>query len=139
MIEINLVGPLQTTSAFLGQLCDGGGDLVNISSVAGRKARPTGSVYSMTKWGINGWSEALRIELQGKGVRVIVVEPGAVRTELTDHITHPAARDATARMFSGAGTVLEAKDIAEVIAFAVSRPPHVALNEILVRPAGQEY
>ena len=77
MVETNLLGAMTATEVFLDQLRDGGGDLVNISSVAGRRARAGASVYNATKWGINGWSEALRQELQ-PGVRVIVIEPGAV-------------------------------------------------------------
>ena len=91
MIEANLLGAMTVTEVFLGQLRDGGGDLVNLSSVARRTARPGNAVYAATKWGINGWSEALRQELQ-PDVRVIVIEPGAVATELTDHITYPAAK-----------------------------------------------
>ena len=78
---------MTATEVFLDQLRDGGGDLVNISSVAGRTARPGNAGYAATKWGLNGWSESLRQELQ-PDIRVIVIEPGAVATELTDHITH---------------------------------------------------
>ena len=78
-------------AVFLDQLRDGGGDLVNISSVAGRTARAGNASYAATKWGINGWSEALRQELQ-PDIRVIVIEPGAVATELVNHITSEAGR-----------------------------------------------
>ena len=87
MVETNLLGAITTTEVFLDQLRDGGGDLVNISSVAGRTARPGNAVYAATKWGLGGWSESLRQELQPE-IRVMVIEPGAVATELTDHITH---------------------------------------------------
>ena len=93
MVEVNLLGAITATEVFLDQLRDGGGDLVNISSVAGRTARAGNAVYAATKWGINGWSEALRQELQ-PDVRVIVIEPGAVATELTDHITDAGAKQA---------------------------------------------
>jgi len=136
MIDINLTGALVTTHVFLDQLRDGGGDIVNLSSVAGRKSRPTGAVYSATKWGIGGWSEGLRQEVQGDGVRVIVVEPGAVRTELADHISDPEINEATRGMWDTVEAMVP-EDIAEVIAFAVTRPPHVALNEILIRPTRQ--
>ena len=88
-----------------------------------------------TKWGINGWSEGLRQELQ-PDVRVIVVEPGAVATELTDHITHDATKQATQDYVRD--LAITSEDIAEVIAFAVSRPKRMTLNEILVRPTAQE-
>jgi NADP-dependent 3-hydroxy acid dehydrogenase YdfG len=135
MIEVNLLGAITTTEVFLDQLrADGGGDLVNISSVAGRTARPSNGVYAATKWGINGWSESLRQELQ-PDIRVTVVEPGAVGTELTDHITHAATKEATEAYVKDLAIVPE--DIAEVIAFAVSRPRRMTLNEILVRPTAQ--
>ncbi|MCW3063478.1 MAG: family oxidoreductase [Solirubrobacterales bacterium] len=98
MVEVNLLGAMTTTEVFLDQLRDGGGDLVNISSVAGRTARPGSSVYNATKWGLGGWSEALRQELQ-PDVRVMVIEPGAVATELTDHITHADAKRAAEQLY----------------------------------------
>ncbi len=134
MVETNLLGAITTTEVFLRQLQDGGGDLINLSSVAGRTARPGNAVYAATKWGLNGWSESLRQQLL-PDVRVIVIEPGAVATELTDHITHAETRAAAEEMY--AQTSIAARDIAEIIAFAVSRPRSVSLNEILVRPTGQ--
>jgi NADP-dependent 3-hydroxy acid dehydrogenase YdfG len=134
MIEINLLGAITVTEVFLDQLRDGGGDLVNLSSVAGRTARPGNAVYAATKWGINGWSESLRQELQ-PGVRVMVIEPGAVATELTDHITNPDSKRGTEQMYQQ--LAITADDIAEVIAFAVTRPRRMTLNEILVRPTAQ--
>lgn len=134
MIETNLMGAITATEVFLDQLKDGGGDLVNISSVAGRTARPGNAVYAATKWGMGGWSEALRQELQPE-VRVIVIEPGAVATELTDHITHGETRKAAEQMY--AEESISAEDVAEVIAFAIARQRGVSLNEILVRPTGQ--
>jgi len=106
----------------------------NISSVAGRTARAGNAVYAATKWGINGWSEGLRQELQ-PDIRVTVVEPGAVATELTDHITHEATKQATQEFVRD--LAITPQDIAEVIAFAVSRPRRMTLNEILVRPTAQ--
>ena len=83
---------------------------------------------------MNGWSESLRQQLQ-PGVRVIVIEPGAVDTELPEHITHKETRSAVEQMYQA--TSISAQDIAEIIAFAVSRPRNVSLNEILVRPTAQ--
>ena len=134
MIEVNLLGAITATEVFLDQLRDGGGDLINISSVAGRTARPGNAGYAATKWGMNGWSESLRQELQ-PDVRVIVIEPGAVATELTDHLTHPETKAGAEQMYQQ--TAISAQDIAEVIVFAVSRPRNVSLNEILIRPTGQ--
>lgn len=136
MIETNLLGAITTTEVFLNQLrASDGGDLINLSSVAGRTARAGNGVYAATKWGMNGWSESLRQELQ-PGVRVIVVEPGAVATELTDHITHDATKESIEDFY--ASTAITAQDIADIIAFAVSRPRSVSLNEILVRPTVQQ-
>jgi NADP-dependent 3-hydroxy acid dehydrogenase YdfG len=134
MVEVNLLGAMSATEVFLDQLRDGGGDLVNISSVAGRTARAGNAVYAATKWGLNGWSEALRQELQ-PDVRVIVIEPGAVATELTDHITDDETKQATEQFYEA--TAITAEDIAQVIGFALSRPRSVSLNEILIRPTAQ--
>ena len=134
MVETNLLGAMAATEVFLDQLRDHQGDLVNLSSVAGRTARPGNAVYAATKWGMNGWSEALRQELH-PDVRVMVIEPGAVATELTDHITHPGTKQAAEQMYER--VAITAQDIAEIIAFAVTRPRRVTLNEILVRPTAQ--
>ncbi len=134
MVEVNLLGAMTATEVFLDQLRDGGGDLVNISSVAGRTARAFGSGYNATKWGLNGWSEALRQELL-PDIRVMVIEPGAVGTELTDHITDSSVKEATEKFYGE--VAITAADIAEIIAFSVSRPRRVNLNEILVRPTAQ--
>jgi NADP-dependent 3-hydroxy acid dehydrogenase YdfG len=134
MVETNLLGAITAAEVFLDQLRDGGGDLVNLSSVAGRTARPGASVYNATKWGLNGWSEALRQELQ-PDVRVMIIEPGAVATELTDHITDAQTKQVTEKMYEE--TAITAEDVAEVIAFAIERPRRLTLNEILIRPTVQ--
>ncbi len=134
MVEVNLLGTIITTEVFLDQLRDGGGDLVNISSVAGRTARAGNAVYAATKWGINGFSEGLRQELL-PDVRVMVIEPGAVATELAGHITDADTRRLTEQFVHD--TAITAQDVAEVIAFAISRPRRMTLNEILVRPTAQ--
>jgi NADP-dependent 3-hydroxy acid dehydrogenase YdfG len=134
MVEVNLLGAITATEVFLEQLRDGGGDLINISSVAGRTARAGNAVYAATKWGINGFSEGLRQELQ-PDIRVTVIEPGAVSTELTDHITDAQTKQATQEFVRD--LAITPQDIAEVIAFAVSRPRRMTLNEILVRPTAQ--
>jgi NADP-dependent 3-hydroxy acid dehydrogenase YdfG len=134
MVETNLLGAMTATEVFLDQLrAGGGGDLVNISSVAGRVAPAGFAAYAATKWGINGWSDALRVELQ-PDIRVIVIEPGAIATELSDHITHADSKRAAKDSLDMA---IPPHDIADVIAFALSRPQRVTLNEILVRPTVQ--
>jgi NADP-dependent 3-hydroxy acid dehydrogenase YdfG len=134
MVEVNLLGAMTATEVFLDQLRDGGGDLINISSVAGRTARAGNAGYAATKWGMNGWSEALRQELQ-PDIRVTVIEPGAVATELTDHITHPDAKQSAEQLYQQ--LAITADDVADVIAFAVTRPRRMTLNEILLRPTAQ--
>lgn len=134
MIEVNLIGAITATEVFLDQLKDGGGDVVNISSVAGRTARAGNGVYAATKWGMNGWSEALRLELL-PDVRVTLIEPGVVATELPTHITHADTKRGVQQLYDKADVTAE--DIAEVIAFVLSRPRRLAINEILLRPAGQ--
>jgi NADP-dependent 3-hydroxy acid dehydrogenase YdfG len=134
MVEVNLLGAMAATEVFLDQLRRGGGDLVNLSSVAGRTARPGNAAYAATKWGINGWSESLRQELQ-PDIRVMVIEPGAVATELPAHITDAQAKSAAEQMYERAS--IEPEDIAEVIAFCLSRPRRMTINEVLVRPTAQ--
>ena len=135
MIEVNLLGAITTTEVFLDQLtATDSGDIINISSVAGRTARAGNGVYAATKWGINGWSEAHRQELLPK-VRVTLIEPGVVDTELPNHTTHGQTRDAINDLYSKA--TVTANDIAEVITFTLTRPRHLAINEILLRPADQ--
>jgi NADP-dependent 3-hydroxy acid dehydrogenase YdfG len=134
MVETNLLGAMTATEVFLDQLrANGGGDLVNISSVAGRVAPAGFAAYAATKWGMNGWSEALRVELQ-PDIRVTVIEPGAIATELSDHITHGDSKRAAKDALDWS---IPPGDIADVIAFAVSRRQRVTLNEILVRPTVQ--
>ncbi len=135
MIEVNLLGAITTTEVFLDQLKDGGGDIINISSVTGRTARSGNGVYAATKWGINGWSESLRQELL-PDVRVTLIEPGVVATELPSHITHADTRQGVQHLYDRAAVTAE--DVAEIIAFILSRPRRLAINEILLRPAGQQ-
>ena len=134
MVEVNLLGAITATEVFLDQLKDGGGDLVNISSVAGRVAGPGSGAYSATKWGVNGWSESLRQELL-PDVRVTLIEPGVVDTELPTHITHEATRQAVQQGYDAA--TVKPEEVAEVIAFVLARPRHLAINEVLLRPADQ--
>jgi NADP-dependent 3-hydroxy acid dehydrogenase YdfG len=134
MVETNLLGAMTVTEVFLDQLRANKGDLVNISSVAARVAPAGFAAYSATKWGLNGWSESLRVELQ-PDIRVMVIEPGAVATELSDHITHDESKKSAQDYRDN--VAMPAQDIAEVVAFALGRPKRITLNEILVRPTIQ--
>ncbi len=138
MIEVNLLGLLYCTHATLPIMGEqGSGQIVNISSVAGRFANFGSAVYNLTKFGVNAFSEALRQEVAAANVKVTVVEPGFVTTELQGHNTHPMVVDAIDNMRKEIGEPLEAGDIAQAILYAVASPDRVAVNEVLVRPAGQ--
>jgi NADP-dependent 3-hydroxy acid dehydrogenase YdfG len=143
MVQINVLGLLYCTHAALPHLLraaeDGPrriADLVNISSVAGRETRNGNGVYSATKHGVGAFSDALRKEVTARHVRVSLVEPGAVATELVSH-NRPEIIAGMQQRFAGIER-LEADDIADAIAFIVTRPRHVAINEVLVRPTEQE-
>ena len=142
MVRLNVLGVLYVAHAALPHLlraADEGprrvADLVNISSVAGRWARSGAGVYNLTKFGVGAFSESLRQELTRRHLRVSLVEPGAVATELTEHL-RPEIREQTAAMFADAEP-LQAQDIAETITFIVTRPRRMAINEVLVRPSEQ--
>ena len=111
-------------------------DVVNMSSVAGRVARTGNGVYSATKFAVGAFSESLRQEVTARHVRVSLVEPGATATELVTH-NRPEVLEQLAATF-GAVETLQAADIADAIAFTVTRPRHVTVNEVLVRPTEQE-
>jgi NADP-dependent 3-hydroxy acid dehydrogenase YdfG len=138
MIGVNLLGLLYCTHAALPLIAaNGGGDVVNISSVAGRRADAGAAVYNATKFGVHAFSEALRQEALHQKIRVTTVAPGFVETELQGHNTNPVVRRATERSREQIGEVLKAEDIAHEIVHAVSLPSHVCVNEIVVRPTGQ--
>ncbi len=139
MIEVNLLGLLYCTHAALPIMREaGGGDVVNVSSTAGRQATLGSAVYNLTKWGVNGFTEGLRQEALHIGVRVSVVEPGMVSTELLSHNRNPVVLNAAEKFRERVGTPLEPADIARAILYVVGQPPHVAVNEVLVRPSRQQ-
>ena len=142
MIDLNLKGLIYTTHAALPHLLSaaedserGCADLVNISSVAGRIARSGSGVYNLTKFGVGAFSESVRQEFAERRVRTSIVEPGAVATELTDHL-RDEVREQVKDRFAGIDR-LQAEDVADAIAYTVTRPRHVSLNEILIRPTEQ--
>jgi NADP-dependent 3-hydroxy acid dehydrogenase YdfG len=139
MVDLNIMGLLYCTHAALPHLLEAAeraprrvADLVNISSIGGRGTRPGSQVYNATKWGVVGMSESMRQELGGRHVRVSVVEPGPVRTELPD-ANRPEIRRAILGRQEGV-EVLDPQDIADAIVYTVTRPRHVNVNEIMVRP-----
>jgi NADP-dependent 3-hydroxy acid dehydrogenase YdfG len=137
MIDANIYGVLYCTHAALPLMRrQRSGHIVNVSSVAGRVARLGSGVYNLTKWGVGAFSESLRQELAPHGIRITLVEPGAVSTELASH-NRPEIREQMSRSFEGV-TPLAAEDIAEAILFALERPQNVGINELLVRPVNQQ-
>ncbi len=143
MVELNLLGLLYCTHAALPHLLEaaageprGVADVVNVSSVAGRVARLGSGVYNATKWGVGAFSESLRQEVTRRHVRVSLIEPGATATELAGH-NRPEILETIRSNFEGVEPLIGA-DIAESIAFVVTRPRHMAVNELLVRPTEQE-
>jgi NADP-dependent 3-hydroxy acid dehydrogenase YdfG len=145
MMEINVMGLLYVSKAALPHLlsaADSGprrvSDLVNVSSVAGRKAGPTRAVYNLTKFGVGAFSEALRQEVTARHVRVSLIEPGVVATELLSHL-RPEVRE---QFMSGPYAQMEPlkpEDVAEAIEYVVTRPRRASVNELLMRPTEQVF
>ena len=141
MVDLNVLGLLYCAHAALPHLLRAAqdsprqvADLVNISSVAGRVARNGSGVYNLTKHGVGAFSESLRQEVAKRYVRVSLVEPGATATELASH-NRPEVLDSMRNQF---GQRMDAEDIADAITYIVTRPRHVAVNEMLIRPTEQE-
>lgn len=143
MVQINVLGLLYCAHAALPHLVTaaqdsprGVSDMVNVSSVAGRIARAGSGVYNATKFGVGAFSEGLRQEVTKRHVRIGLVEPGAVETELGSH-NRPEVQE-TLRQRFGQLERLQATDISDAVVYMVTRPRHVAINELLVRPTEQE-
>jgi NADP-dependent 3-hydroxy acid dehydrogenase YdfG len=141
MVDLNVLGLLYCGHAALPHLLRAAtdeprqvADMINVSSVAGRRASPFTGVYSLTKHGVGAFSESLRQEVGKKYVRVSLVEPGATATELSGH-NRPEILEGIKSQF---GQTMAAADIADAIAYIVTRPRHVAVNEMLIRPTEQE-
>lgn len=144
MIDLNLKALLHVTHAAIphlkaaaGDSPRGAADLVNLSSVAGRKVRAGMGVYNLTKHGVGAVSEALRQELTTAGVRTTIIEPGIVATELTDHIRDELREGVKAAIEQI--EPLQSEDIADAILWAVTRPGHVSVNEVLIQPTAQTW
>jgi NADP-dependent 3-hydroxy acid dehydrogenase YdfG len=143
MLQVNVNGLIQCAHAALPHLLKAAenaprrvADMVNISSVAGRVARAGSGVYNLTKHGVGAFSESLRQEVTQRHVRVSLVEPGAVETELPSH-NRPEIQETLQKRFGNVER-LNASDIAEGICYIVTRPRHVAVNELLIRPTEQQ-
>ena len=144
MVAINVQGLLYVAHAAIAPLLEAAqdsprrvADMVNVSSIAGRRATRGSGVYNLSKHGVGAFSESLRQEFATRHLRVSLVEPGAVITELTDHL-RPEQQQASRERFKGVER-LEADDIADAIEYIVTRPWRVAVNEIMIRPTEQEW
>jgi NADP-dependent 3-hydroxy acid dehydrogenase YdfG len=136
MIDANVYGVLYCTHAALPLMLEqGSGHFVNVSSVAGRFARAGSGVYNLTKFGVGAFSEALRQEVAAQRIRVTLIEPGFVATELQSH-NRPEIQDAIRNILKD-DQPLRAEDIANGILYAIGSPENVAVNEVLIRPSGQ--
>lgn len=138
MLELNVLGLMVSTQAALpGMRARGGGHVVNISSTAGRLPNANISGYSASKFGVFAFSESLRKEVYKDGIRVSVIEPGVVATELRDHIPHAPTQEAL-NVWADSMRQLQPEDIANAVLYCVTQPTHVNVNEILIRPTDQE-
>jgi len=137
MIELNLLSLMELSRAALPPLRKTQGHIVNIASLAGRIANPSASGYAASKFGVVGFSESLRREVYADGIRVTVIEPGVVATELGEHIENVAMKEALRARLAHMEP-LRAEDVARAVAYAVTQPPHVNVNELVIRPTGQE-
>jgi NADP-dependent 3-hydroxy acid dehydrogenase YdfG len=139
MIDVNLRGLLYCIASTLPVMLEqGGGHIVNVCSVAGRRPFPSGVVYAATKAAVRTISDGIRLELSPHDrIRVTDIEPGVVRTELMGHISDPTTKERFDTTWSEKRP-LAPEDVARTILFAVSQPAHVNVNEILLRPTDQE-
>ncbi|MFC9249327.1 SDR family oxidoreductase [Streptomyces sp. NPDC057136] len=136
MMDVNVLGLMYMTHAALPHLLRSRGTVVQISSVAARVVGRGSAAYNASKFAVNGFSEGLRQEVTERGVRVVVIEPGTVETELRDHITHAPSKAAIQERVTKIRQ-LQSADIAEAVRYAVTAPEHATVNEIFIRPTDQ--
>ena len=138
MFELNMLAPMVSSQAALdGMRARGGGHIISIASTAGRVANPNASGYAASKFGIVAFSESLRREVYKDNIRVTVIEPGVVATELRDHIPHADTKQALDN-WAASMRQLQPEDVANAVLYCVTQPAHVNVNEILMRPTDQE-
>ena len=138
MIDVNLKGVLYGIAAALPyMMARRAGHIINVSSVAGHKVRAGGAVYAATKHAVRALSEGLRQEVTPYGIRTTVISPGVVATELPESISEPDVAASTRKMYDD--IAIPADSFARVVAFAISQPDEVDVNEILFRPTRQEF
>lgn len=138
MVNVNLLGVLYSVHAVLPVMTRlKRGHIITMSSVAGRVSRLNNGVYAATKFAVGAFSESLRQEAAKDNIRVTIIEPGAVATELPAHIGDPASKE-WATNFYGSMEILKSEDIGRAILYALEQPPYVDVNEILIRPTAQD-
>ena len=138
MVDVNIKGVLYGIAAVLPHMQrQGSGHVINVSSVAGHKVGPGSAVYAATKHAVRAFSEGLRQEMASQNIRVTIISPGAVATELPDSVTDPVAAERVKKLY--ADVAIPADSFARAVAFAISQPEEVDINEILFRPTRQEY
>lgn len=138
MVDVNIKGVLYGIAAALPHMKrQGGGQFINVSSVAGHKIRPGAGVYAATKHAVRALSEGLRQDVKPYNVRVAVISPGAVQTDLANSITDPDVAANFERYY--AETAVPPDSFARCVAFAISQPEDIDINEILYRPTRQEF
>jgi NADP-dependent 3-hydroxy acid dehydrogenase YdfG len=136
MIDTNVTGLLRVTRAFLpGMIAAGSGHVINMGSYAAHGAYEGGAVYVPTKHAVRAVSQVMRLELSGTNIRVTEVQPGAVETEFT--VVRSRGDVGKAKDFYKGFTPLVAEDIADVIVWAATRPPHVNISEVVLTPTAQ--
>lgn len=139
MLNVNLMGVLNGIHAVLdGMVQRGGGTIINISSIAGRKTFPNHAAYCATKFGVHALSENLREEVAMSGVRVVTIAPGAAETELLSHTTDASIKAGYDQWKEQMGGVIGADVIAEAVLYAYNQPPHVCVREIVLAATRQE-
>jgi NADP-dependent 3-hydroxy acid dehydrogenase YdfG len=137
MIDVNIKGVLYGIAAALPHMRgQKSGHIINVSSVAGHKVRPSAAVYAATKHAVRVISEGLRQEVKPYNIRTTVISPGAVASELADSITEPDVADGMRRFYED--TAIPADSFARMVLFAMSQPEDVDVNEILFRPTRQD-
>jgi NADP-dependent 3-hydroxy acid dehydrogenase YdfG len=137
IIDVNIKGVLYGIGAALPHMqAQKSGHIINVSSVAGHKVRPGSAVYAASKTAVRVISEGLRMEVKPYNIRTTIISPGAVESELADSITEPDVAKGMRDFY--AATAIPARAFADMVAFAISQPDYVDVNEILFRPTAQE-
>ncbi|MGI0105004.1 SDR family NAD(P)-dependent oxidoreductase [Salinimicrobium sp. TIG7-5_MAKvit] len=136
MIDINVKGLLYVSREIIPQMVErGAGDIINIGSLAGKEVYPNGNVYSASKHAVDAINQGMRIDLNGKGIRVGAINPGLVETNFSE-VRFKGDSERAKSVYTGFNA-LKPEDIAEIVAFVVTRPPHVNIADLLVLPTAQ--